>query len=143
MRVAKKDYDESYDGDMNYNIRVGDYVETVDGDIGYVTDFIGEVDIVDGIITYGPNKGKTFRGPMYLAPKRFKRIGQYTFNQDKPKKPKKIELLDSTQEPVFKFNGKNCKPQRYDGERWGNLVYCNQIIDKINEIITYINDRED
>ena len=110
MRVAKKDYDESYDGDMNYNIRVGDYVETVDGDIGYVTDFISEVDIVDGIITYGPNKGKTFRGPMYLAPKRFKRIGQYTFNQDKPKKPKKIELLDSAQEPVFKFNGKNCKP---------------------------------
>lgn len=70
MRVAKKDYDESYDGDMNYNIRVGDYVETVDGDIGYVTDFISEVDIVDGIITHGPNKGKTFRVPMYLAPKK-------------------------------------------------------------------------
>lgn len=126
----------------DYNIRVGDYVETVDGDIGYVTDFDSEVDIVDGVITYGPNKGKTFRGPMYLAPKRFKRIGQYTFNQDEPEKPKKIELLDSTQKPVFMFGDKKVKPRQYDGKQWNRLVYCNQIINKINEIIAYINNKE-
>ena len=124
----------------DYNIRVGDYVETVDGDVGYVTDFDSEVDIVDGVITYGPNKGKTFRGPMYLAPKRFKRIGQYTFNQDKSKKPKKIEPLDSL---TMNLIGNDCyvKIKNKNGTRgYINLV---QFRDKINEIIAYINDKED
>ena len=124
----------------DYNIRVGDYVETVDGDVGYVTDFDSEVDIVDGVITYGPNKGKTFRGPMYLAPKRFKRIGQYTFNQYKSKKPKKIEPLDSL---TMNLIGNDCyvKIKNKNGTRgYINLV---QFRDKINEIIAYINDKED
>lgn len=130
----------------DYNIHLGNYVETVGGDIGYVTDFISEVDIVIYNVTFGPNKSKNnVQWSMNRASEHFKRIGQYTFNtfnQDEPEKPKKIEPLDSTQTPVFKLGDKNVKIKQREGNVWHNMVYCNQIIDKINEIIAYINSKE-
>ena len=127
----------------DYNIHLGDYVETVGGDIGYVTDFISEVDIAIYNVTFGPNKGKNnVQWPMYRASEHFKHIGQYTFNtfnQDKSKKPKKIEPLDSL---TMNLIGNDC----YVGikNKNGTRGYINlvQFRDKINEIIAYINSKE-
>lgn len=129
--------------DVN-NINVGDYVETVDGCFGYISHIVTDYPFIKLEVTYKHKlvgKVKTFdvdyhegtfkvqlpNGSKWLdLSKMFKRIGRYTF-QSEPEKKEKIERIDSA---CIQFaDGYSYKKDHV-------------IVDKINEIIDYINNKE-
>ena len=123
------------------DVKLGDYVENRDGDVGYVVDLkvkcmnftTREYDVLPfKWCIANTKKYKVMTPKMESNPENyFKQIGTYVFDDDK------IESLTPNITEIYASTyGGNQKIAKYT-----SLPDDEQIVDKINEIIKWINER--
>ena len=140
---------------MNYEFHVGDYVETVDGWVGYIDYwkiYWNEVRHEHTLLLRGISKKDGKELPMNFnfvcsdIPRRFNRIGKYTFGNFTNKEKKKIEQLEKDLPVEGKCKDKKVMIKQYLGDSYYTIVYNDKMIDKINELVDAVNklmDKED
>lgn len=146
---------------MEYNIKIGDYVETIDGEVGYIdkvcnSDYLRNRNLHLKVIRYknGETQYITYRLKQNLA-KHFKRIGEYDFATSKSQKPKiePIEIIlkyKKVQAHTVTINAdvNSLEDGKY---HYGDTTIIDgieetsqiNIINKINEIVTRLNELEE
>jgi hypothetical protein len=136
MAQKNKELEERYQKEMDkFEFHVGDYVETKDGNTGYISS-INKKWIENGWYAFDMkwnSKEKlcdAFRGDSNTIFETFNRIGKYDFT--KPQKQNKIEPLNKELICDTDLLISNYTPELFE------LAFT-----KINEIINYINYKED
>jgi len=118
---------------MEYEFKVGDYVETCFGEVGYIY-------MICGNNAYFKDKNEEIPHIFFMDAKKdyyilnFNRIGKYDFT--KKEKIKSLEIIKEKYDQYY--NGVFIK-HLPDSNRLPNNK---ELMDKINEIIEYINKEE-
>lgn len=135
MAQKNKELEERYKKEMEkYEFHVGDFVETKDGNVGYISG-IDERNTKNNYYSFEIKWNEIkkhygeFHGNSELLSKYFNRIGQYDFT--KPQKQNKIEPLHL------------CNPADFNDIFMATNRNIENIGNKLNEIIDYINSKED
>ena len=129
MAQKNKELDERYGKEMQkYDIRVEDYIETKNGEKGYVYSFVYKDEYYQIDAKYRGYKKRYF-GKLNVLYSTFNRIGKYDFT--KPQKQNKIEPLHL------------CNPADFNDIFMATNRNIENIGNKLNEIIDYINSKED
>jgi len=114
-----------------YKFNIGDYVETVDGEVGYIAKIRNDVSARSKFYFVKLINSKKDYDIMFSDGTKpeygFKRIGKYTFSPTKPEKKNKIEPL----EPIE------------NGFTASTHLFQKVIVNKLNEVIAYINKQEE
>lgn len=144
------------DNKMDFQFNIGDYVETVDGRVGYIKSLRNPEEVSNTAWRYVWEDTNGKDNILFINySKHYKRIGKYTFELKAEKKRRKMERLYL--KPIYKNT--KCETISINNEVYPASIKITEgfedvviggtppdsrtMMDKINEIIDYVNKREE